>query len=113
MLEPKILGIGAPTRGSPRSGLKANEKGSQHGWHAGTLFLRAFYRRIYERSLIAADSRSLFMLNVQLSTLETAESRHSRPQNSWTVRSRLVLFFHSVNQILNGADYGNGEDTKD
>jgi len=43
-----------------------------------TLFLCAFYRRIYERSLIAADSLSLFMLNVQLSTLETAESRHSR-----------------------------------
>ncbi len=80
--ERKSPSKGAPKRGSPRSGLKANEKGSQHGGHAGTLFLCAFYRRIYERSLTAAESRSLSMLTLRRSTLGAGAAWHSRPQDS-------------------------------
>jgi hypothetical protein len=54
--------------------MQANEKGSQHGWHAETLFLCAHYRRIYTRSLTAADSRALPILNVRLSALGNAGS---------------------------------------
>jgi len=113
MLEPKILVIGAPARGSPLSGLKANEKGSQHVWPAETLFLCALNRRIYKRSLTAADSRSMLMLTFRLYTLGAGTSWHNRPWNSWTWLTLSVLFSHRVNQILNGADHGQSQDPKD
>ena len=113
MRESKILVIGAPARGSPLSGLKANEKGSQHVWPAETLFLCALNRRIYKRSLTAADSRSMLMLTFRLYTLGAGTSWHNRPWNSWTWLTLSVLFSHRVNQILNGADHGQSQDPKD
>jgi len=74
-------------------------------------FFCAFYRRIYERFLTAAESRSLSMLTLRRSAWGPAQ-RGTAGLRIPEPGSLSALFSYRVDQILNGAEHGQSQDSK-